>query len=155
MPLVFRLVTARIAMLVILLCRSGVFVDVMVTPCLRSPRRRQRSVLVLDLGPRFRAHRRSPPSLAIDRCFVAGLAGARLQRGAECHVGRRLHDNHVSLGDFSTTRQLTLRRWLDKEKMERNGTTRWMVLIHWMILIHWTTTRLVEEKLYNCRGPLP
>ena len=149
-------------MLVILLCRSSVFVNVMVTPCLRSPRRRRRSVLVLGLCPRFRAHRRSPPSLAINPCFVAGLAGARLQGGAECHVGRRLHNNHVSLGDFSPscgdfsmTRRLTLRRWLDKEKMERNGTTRWMVRIHWMILIHWTTTRLVEEKLYNHRGPLP
>ena len=71
-----------------------------------------------------------------------------------CHAGRRLHDNHVSLGDFSpsrgdfsTTRRLTLRRWLDKEKMERNGTTRWMVWIHWMILIHWTTTRLGGEVI--------
>ena len=76
------------------------------------------------------------PVKQTSRC-VTGVMSAAASTTTTCHS--------ATSHRVAATWRLTLRRWLDKEKMESNGTTRWMVLIHWMILIHWTTVRLVDD----------
>ena len=142
-------------MLVITLCRSGVFIDVMVRVVPAS------TSASATLGPRARSCGQSCP-----RIFLLGIdrrprsrsidASSLVSRELDFKGGQSVMSAAASTTTtchsatshrVAATRRLTLRRWLDKEKMERNGTTRWMVLIHWMILIHWTTGRLVDREV--------